>query len=134
MRGQGWTVIDIHTPMRRALDDARKTNPKFHFAGDGVHADAAGHWLIARAILQAWNQGSQQTLSADSAESAVANYPHGGEILKLVQEKQRLLKDAWLSATGHKRPGMKKGVPIDEANEKAKAIEAKIASLLGPGK
>ena len=39
----------------------------------------------------------------------LAVHPRGGQILKLVQEKQRLMKDAWLTETGHQRPGMNKG-------------------------
>ena len=62
----------------------------------------------------------------------LAGQPHGEEILELVQEKQRMLKDAWLTYTGHKRPGMKKGLPVAEAQAKAAALDKRIATLAGP--
>jgi hypothetical protein len=48
----------------------------------------------------------------------------------LVQQKQVVLKDAWLNDTGHKRPGMKKGLPLEEAERKAGEIEAEIRKQL----
>ena len=37
----------------------------------------------------------------------------------LVLERHNILKDSWLTQTGHKRPEMKKGLPLTEANVKA---------------
>ena len=52
-------------------------------------------------------------------------------ILKLVQQEQRILKDAWLTTTGHKRPGMKRGLPLKEAQRRAQGFDAEIHALLG---
>jgi hypothetical protein len=41
-----------------------------------------------------------------------------------------LLKDAWLTAVGHKRPGMAAGLPLQEAERQADATEAEIRKLL----
>jgi len=49
--GNGWQVVDIHTPINQFLADQRKLTPDFHLAGDGVHINAMGHWLIADQIL-----------------------------------------------------------------------------------
>jgi len=54
-RAKGWAVADIHGPMVRHLAQRRKAAPDFHFAGDGVHANATGHLLMAEAVLDAWN-------------------------------------------------------------------------------
>ena len=43
-----------------------------------------------------------------------------------------MTKDAWLTYTGHNRPGMNKGLPIEEAQAKAAALRQEIASLAGP--
>jgi hypothetical protein len=59
----------------------------------------------------------------------LASPKHGAEILKLVQEKQRLMKDAWLTDTGHKRPGMKQGLPLAEAQAKARELDKQIREL-----
>ena len=41
-----------------------------------------------------------------------------------------MMKDAWLSATKHTRPGMNAGLPLDEAQVKASASELQIRKLL----
>ena len=63
----------------------------------------------------------------------MAAYPHGLEVLKLAGERQRLLRDAWLTATGHKRPGMKAGLPLDEAERRAGQLNGEINLLLKAG-
>jgi hypothetical protein len=59
-------------------------------------------------------------------------HPHGLDVLKSVQKKQRLLKDAWLTTTGHKRPGMKRGLPLEEAEQEARRLDAEIRKLVAP--
>jgi lysophospholipase L1-like esterase len=129
---QGWDVVDVHGPMKDRLTEMRRKDPNFRFAGDGVHIDAAGHWIIARQILLHWNALGDKLADATSGDEAVLRYPHGPEVLKLVAQRQRLLKDAWLTAVGHKRPGMNPGLPLDEAQSKAAEIDAQIDQLLSP--
>ena len=126
-RATGWDVADIHTPMNRVLTDRRKDDPAFFLADDGVHAGELGHWIMARHFLL--HLGAKDLGNAGSAADMVARHPNGAQILKLVQQKQRTLKDAWLTDTGHKRPGMNKGLPLAEAQSKAVALEAQIRAL-----
>ena len=74
--------------------------------------------------------GARKELLAESPDAMLAAHPRGREILELVQKKQRLLKDAWLTQTGHKRPGMKQGLPPAEAEQKVAELEAQIRALL----
>jgi lysophospholipase L1-like esterase len=120
-RAVGWDVVDIHTPMRRALDEGRVKNPAFKFADDGVHPGREGHWLMAREILtQFFGAKLEGVACAEDLFPA-----HGSEIRKLVHERMVLLFDAWMTQIGHQRPsvaggpGAKPGLPITEANEKA---------------
>lgn len=53
--GVGFTTIDSHAPILAHLERARKEDPKYILAGDGVHLDASGQWLISQAILEAWH-------------------------------------------------------------------------------
>ena len=46
-----------------------------------------------------------------------------GEKLKVLRESSLILRDAWLKQTGHKRPGVKGGMPVADA-------EARSAQLL----
>ncbi len=114
-RGQGWTVIDIHGPMKKALAERRAADPKFFFAKDGVHANEAGHLVIATALLQGLGQTPKFPETTAFAE-----------LVKLIRQRQRLRTDAWLTACGHKRPGMAPGLPLEEAEAKAAALTPQI--------
>jgi len=124
-RPKGWRVIDVHGPMDQELAQRRATNPEFRFAGDGVHPDAAGHWIIGRSLLEGLGQ------PADNFTSD----PRYSDLLKLIRERGRHFTDAWLNETGHKRPGMSKGLPLAEAQAKAAELDPKIreaAKAIGP--
>jgi len=43
----GWSVLDLHGPMNAALAEARKTDPAFTYAKDGIHPNDAGFRLLA---------------------------------------------------------------------------------------
>jgi lysophospholipase L1-like esterase len=127
-KADGWDVVDLHGPLKRQLEDGHRRDPRFRLADDGVHLNAAGHWRIARSILAAWKY---EVPDAGSGEEALSTLPHGRVVLGLVQKRQRLLKDAWLTDTGHKRPGMAPGLPLDEARRRGDEIEAEIRKNLG---
>jgi lysophospholipase L1-like esterase len=129
-KAAGWDVVDAHGPMKRYLSEARRRDPKYRLADDGVHVNATGQWLVAREILRHWGVGDRVVLDGVNGEQVLAGIPNGPAILKLVQQKQRMLKDAWLTTTGHKRPGMKQGLPLHEAQRQAQELEAKIQLLL----
>lgn len=126
----GWDVADLHGPMSAYLADQRKRDPAFAFGNDGVHPNEIGHWVMAKAILT--HLGAKDIADAPDAAAMLAAHPHGSEIFKLVQQRQGVLKDAYLSAAGHKRPGMKQGLPLDEARAKAAALGEQIRSLAHP--
>lgn len=129
-RADGWDVVDIHTPMRRALDEGRAKNPAFEFAKDGVHPGREGHWLMARAILTEFFGAN-----LDGVENAENLFPsHGNEIRKLVHERMSVLFNAWMTQIGHKRPGVpggpgvKPGPSVADANHTAADITKQIRS------
>lgn len=129
-KADGWDVVDVHGPMKRYLTEARQRVPGYRLADDGIHVNATGHWLIAREILRHWGVRDRGVIEAANGEEVLADRPHGLDVLKLVQQEQRLLKDAWLTSTGHKRPGMKRGLPLEEAQRKAQRIDTEIRTLL----
>ena len=126
-RAAGWDVADLHGPMNRWLAEQRQRDPNFNYTKDGVHPDADGHWIMAKQILL--YLGAKDIESADSPAAMVAGNPHGGEILKLVHEQEELLRDAWLNAAGFKRPGVKAGLPVEEAEAKAAELDKKVREL-----
>lgn len=112
-------VIDVHAAVTARLVRERTTDPQFTFAGDGIHPNPAGHRVIAEAILAAWGI------------TDVADPPP--ELQRLVAQRMTLLHDAWLTHVGHQRPGVKPGLPLDEARAQADDLDRQIASLLRPG-
>jgi hypothetical protein len=107
---KGWRVIDIHSAMVTALQKQRQNDPAFSFTKDGVHPNEAGHRVIAEAVISGLGQ-------AYDAES-----PRAADLRPLIRKRGRILTDAYLTAAGHQRPGMAKGLPIAEAEAAAAAI------------
>jgi len=129
-RAPGWVVVDAHFPMAKFIAAERERDPAFKLAGDGVHINATGHWLIAREVLRAFKAPEDKLAEAkDGAGFLASVHPRGADLLKLIAQRQAVMKDAWLNECGHLRPGMKKGVPVAEAKEKWTELEAKIAEI-----
>lgn len=131
-RADGWTIADIHGPMAKALAEGRAKDPNFKLAGDGVHPGREGHWIMARAVIEA-----AAGAKLDGVADATALFPkNGAEIRKLVLERCSMLHGSWLTLCGHKRPGVpggpnaKMGLPKDEAAKKSAETSAKIAELM----
>lgn len=117
-RERGWQVIDFHGPMNDYLAQRRRTEPAFVLAGDGVHASTLGHWRMAREFVQALEGPGLPPLPETPAGLNSLN-PRLSDVLKEVQARQRVQKDAWLTAVGHIRPGMSRGQPVATAQQAA---------------
>jgi lysophospholipase L1-like esterase len=128
-RTEGWEVVDIHGPLNQFLAQRRQQEPAFTFAADGVHPNATGHWLIARVLLSYFS-GVEEIGSLDTPEDLFGELENGQKLLGLIQQRQRVLKDAWLTDTGHKRPGMAQGLPLAQAEQRAAEIGEQIRPLL----
>lgn len=85
---------------------------------------------MAREILLHWGIPAGAVAGTTSGEKVLGSRPHGAEVLELVKQRQRVLKDAWLTATGHRRPGMTQGLPLREAEGQAQEIEGQIRKLV----
>ncbi|MBM3847248.1 MAG: SGNH/GDSL hydrolase family protein [Verrucomicrobia bacterium] len=123
-----WKVIDIHGPMNAALAKGRAKDPAFRLAGDGVHMDVSGHWIVCGEILSALGVANSESLDVVSADFVKPGKPL--KILERVQRRHRLLKDAWLNAVGHLRPGMAKGLALKDAQSEAANIEKELQIIL----
>ncbi len=123
-RKDGWDVVDVHSHQARYLATKRETSPMFVLARDGVHIGPEGHWLITIDLLKHWGEDVSEV-----GPDWLAKQPNGPKLLELVQSKQHMLKDAWLTQTGHLRPGMAKGIPVAEADKKAATLNDQIKAL-----
>ena len=123
-----WKIIDIHDPMKRQLQEQRLQNPKFTFAADGVHPNKNGHGVIAKQVLI--DLGEDIASDSITIETAIASFENGKQVMELIEKRQAITKDAWLSAIGHKRPGMSQGIPLEKAQRKTKQLEKQLYKLL----
>ncbi len=128
-----WQVVDIHYPMKKYLIAHRKVDTQFGLDGfalapDGVHPGETGHWIIARQILSHF--GFNNIAKAPGVAESIQQIPGAARLIKLVAQRQNLLRDAWLTATKHKRPGLPVGLPLNEAQIKADEIMREIMAIL----
>ena len=107
-QADGWLVIDVHTPMVEALAARRREEDSFTFQPDAVHPNDEGQRVIAEAVLAGLH-------APPASYTATALAP----FLPDATQRMRLLKDAYLTAAGHLRPGMARGVPLAEAEATA---------------
>jgi lysophospholipase L1-like esterase len=131
-----WQVIDVHFPMKKYLDAHRKVDAKFHLDGfalttDGAHPAELGHWIMAREILL--YLGCSDVATAPGIEQDLSKTTNGAKVLKMVIDRQNMLRDAWLTATKFKRPGMPAGLPLDSAMRKSEVMGREIDSLMEGG-
>jgi sialidase-1 len=126
-QASGQLVISLHEPMAREVARRRETLPAFTFQPDAVHPNSAGHWFIASELIR-WF-GDETSASAESPEAMLTATGHSSELLKLVRERLNLRRDAYLSAAGHKRPGIQAGLSIEEAEQKAQGLTEKIRAI-----
>ena len=118
-RADGWVVIDVHGPRKELLAAARAKDPAAVFAPDTVHPNESGYAAIARAVFR--GLGDETAAAAESPAEFAAFLPE-------VKRRMEILRDAYLSAAGHLRPGVATGLPLGEAEEKARAITESIRS------
>ncbi len=130
MQSQGWNVVDIHRPMNEALAAKRVQDPRFAFAGDGVHLNGEGHWIVAREVLRAlgWSAAAESR----SIEDLVGSHSRWEALASTVKQRQGALKDAWLTEIGHLRPGMGKGMPLAQAIASAQDLGNRAKALAAP--
>lgn len=123
-REQGWIVIDLHGPMARALAERRTADADFTFQPDAVHPNSAGHWLIASEIIR-W-LGDDESADLATADEMLKKNRVSSEQYRAIRKRMHLLRDAYLSAAGHKRPGVKAGLPLDQAESQAEDLSKRL--------
>jgi len=126
-RKQNWNVIDINTPMTKTILEKRKTTPKFTVQPDGVHPNSEGHWIMTQQIIEYF--GDKKSAASKDLTEVLALHKLPASIIKLTRKRSNIIRDAYLTYTGHKRPGVKKGLPLPEAKQQAKNISKKIKTL-----
>lgn len=131
-KSSAWEVIDIHFPMKKYLEAHRRVDKKYGLDGfaltnDGVHPGEAGHWIMAKQILL--YLGRNEVKKSASVIESLSQTIDAGRYIELVSQRDNMMRDAWLSATGHKRPGLPQGLALSEAQIKYDELTHRIKSL-----
>ena len=127
-RDQGWTVIDLHSAMTAAVKKQRETNPKFTLQPDGVHPNGDGHWVVAQQLIGAL--GDKEIGAAKSPAEFFTAHKVPADAQQLIGQRMSVLRDSYVGTAGHKRPGVAKGLLVEEAAAKVAEISKKIHSLV----
>ncbi len=114
-------VVDLRTPLLELRQRNIAEDPEFLLTGDGVHFKDAAHDAVANALLSKLPLGSHMTDEQLTDEE-----------LKVAIASNQLLRDAYLSATGKNRPGLKAGLPVVYAERQAKGLRETIAEPVQP--
>ena len=109
-------IVDVRKPMLEYIAGKRQENSDYTMSGDGVHFNQEGHRVIANKLLKAWGIDAKTAVDP--------------ELQKLVSQRQILMRDAWLTHCGHKRPKTRAGLPLQEAQTKANEIRDKMEAIL----
>lgn len=101
-------VVDIHVMLQHERELRREQTPSFAFSKDGVHFGSEAHALVAERLL----------IELGAPQDMLEQYPTNAQI-EVSAKKMRILRDAYLSATGKNRPGLPAGLPIWYAEQLA---------------
>ena len=115
-RENGWHVVDLHSEMRKKVDAAKATDPKFTVQKDTVHPDSAGHWMMAQSLIAFFGD-------AKSAELASADELVGTTQLAAIKQRMHLYQKAIHAETKPLRPGVPKGGTMESATAEARKLE-----------
>ena len=126
----GWQVLDVHQALLDFKAQRLRREPGFAYSRDGVHPADTGHWLMARVVLGHLAPALDVSRYDDATSAVSALHPRGADVLRLVVQRQEVLRDAWLSSTGHQRPGIAPGLPLPEANTRAAELDRQLQDLL----
>lgn len=127
-RAAGWDVVDLHGMMKRHLAEQRSRDPNYFLSGDGIHPGETGHWIMAKSILS--HLGAKDVAEFDGPKAMLEKCAGGGELLKLIHQRQRTAGDAWLTDIGCKRPGLNKGLPLADAIVRGAELDTQIHQLM----
>jgi len=107
----------------------RASKPDFTFAPDGVHPDDAGHWFMAQQLVRFF--GDNRSAVAENPEAMTQRGERGKELLQAVHDRMAVMRDAWLTQTGHTHPAIPKGKPMKEAETAAAEFSKRLNELVG---
>lgn len=161
--GQKYPVIDINSALTDFVIKRRISDPKFTLSGDGVHLNKLGHFLVFEKVIESLGFSIHTPdsgmwipekplftagipFSDDERKAFDKKYNHTPDLrasqstidqeklVKLINKKHSLIKDTWLTYTGHKRPGLRKLEPFEKWMVEIQKVEESVQELLSDSK
>lgn len=129
-RMRGWLVADLHTEMSHALAKHRQDDPKFYFSADAIHPDMLGHWEMAKSILTFL--GANDLRGVNRLDELFQENPDMAAVWPIIRQREQLTHDSWLWHCEFKRPGIKPGLPLAEAQKRSEQLLFQARALLTP--
>lgn len=126
-RERGWTVLDLHTAMSLRLQKAKNADPQFTVQPDAVHPNQTGHFWIAATLLQFF--GEARVDQWQSSDVATESLHISEREMQCIRTRQILRRDAYLTAAGHKRPGLSPGKSVAAAEQEADPITTELKRI-----
>lgn len=115
LQEKGVTVIDLHTPMRKARDERA-----LPFSRDRVHPGAEGHLFMARTILEGLG-----VEVPDEEITTVQKDP----LYQQIEKRRRDRSKAWMKHVGYTRASRVEPQDLGDAEEVAARRQAEIDQL-----
>jgi len=112
-RADGWIVVDVRGVLEDMLAAARSKDPSVAFTPDAIRPDEPSAWLFCRAVLAGLG---------DDAAAAKASPEWLAGFLPDVTLRMQTLRDAYVTAAGHSVARLPRGLPIGEAEAKAREL------------
>ena len=110
-RKAGWQVIDVHSRLMLELNNAKRADPKFIYANDGVHPTEKGHSLIARSVWDGLAANMMWVKETPLISDTMKN--------RSLYKSMVVLRNAWLSETGYNHPLVSPGLPLETAEKRS---------------
>ena len=104
--------VDIRSAIEQMLENKRKQEPDFCPSKDGVHFNSEIHKLIGLELAD--------SLGVDPSKKL------DDRLYRAIRLRQDILRSSWLTEIGHKRPNVKPGMPLKEAQRVSRTINGLI--------
>ena len=106
-RKAGWQVVDVHSRLLLEYNNAKRADPKFIYANNGVHPTEKGNSLIARSVWGGLAANMIWVKDTPLISDTAKNRP--------LYKSMVVLRNAWLSQTGSNHPFVNSGLPLETA-------------------
>ncbi|TXK80386.1 SGNH/GDSL hydrolase family protein [Paenibacillus sp. N3.4] len=101
-------VVNLYDPLLQHREQERKLDADFR-SGDGVHPNAAGHWVMAKTLLsELFNITVEQ-------EPDYVQHPEESQYFQLIWQRHQLLSSAWKEHVGHTNIHKVDALPLELA-------------------